>query len=168
MRNRTPWLIRAFQDRYSRLPVCDKELVHINDLLHQNPEIVESGEWFALRVRHFFDIARNHFVNSKLEVARPPKGSQFLCGDAPALTVATRNGQFFARVPLLEAGTIVLPIGPDHAISLGKGEDKWLDLDEAYVQRFNQMQACEALTWVFYHPSSGLKEFVDQIRPVEA
>ena len=42
---------------------------------------------------------------------------------------------------LLEAGTITLPIGPNHSIGLGKREDKRIDLDESDVRRLNAMQA---------------------------
>lgn len=95
-------------------------------------------------------------------MARPPTGTQFLIGDSPALSIAQRNGQVYTKVPLLEAGTVILPIGPNHSIGLGKGGDKWIDLDESHVARLNTMQVNEATTWVMYHPSSDLKLFVDK------
>ena len=60
-------LSRAFYDRYGLYPPGSETLEHIEDLLHEVPEIGTSGEWFAKRVRHDFDIARNHFTCSKLE-----------------------------------------------------------------------------------------------------
>ena len=142
-------------------------LEHINDLLHEAPEIVTSGEFFARRVRHYFEFARNHFASSDLEVSRPPASMQFLIGDSPALSIAKRNGQVYTKVPLLEAGTITLPIGPNHSIGLGKGGDKWINLDESYVV-LNAMQVNDAMTWVMYHPNSGLKSFVDVVWPAVA
>ena len=68
-------------------------------------------------------------------------------------------------MPLLEAGTITLPIGPNHSIGLGKREDKRIDLDESHVARLNAMQVSEAMVWVLCHPDSGLKSFVDAVRP---
>ena len=75
----------------------------------------------------------------------------------------SRTFQFSAS--LLEAGTITLPIGPNHSIGLGKGEDKWIDLDEPHVARLNAMQVSEAMAWVMYHPDSGLKSFMGAVRP---
>ena len=67
-----PALERAFYLRYGLYPAGIEALNHINDLLHELPEIVTSGEWFARRVCHNpFDMARNHFAGSSLEVARP-------------------------------------------------------------------------------------------------
>jgi Protein of unknown function (DUF4238) len=165
LENFKPVLGRAFYDRYGLYPAGDEALEHINDLLHETPEIVTSGEWFARRVRHNFDVARNHFADSKLEMARPPAGKQLLIGDSPGLSVASRNGQLYTKVPLFEAGTITLPIGPNHSIGLGKGGDKWIDLDESHVVRLNAMQVNEATSWVIYHSRSGLKSFVDVVRP---
>lgn len=168
LENFRPVLERAFYLRYGLYPVGAKALEHINDLLHEMPEIVTSGEFFARRVRHYFDSARSHFAGSNLELARPPVGRQFLIGDSPALSIAARNGQVYTKVPLLEAGTITLPIGPNHSIGLGKGEDKWIDLDESHVAQLNAMQVNEAMTWVMYHPNSGLRSFVDAARPAAA
>lgn len=69
----------------------------------------------------------------------------------------------YTKVPLLEAGTITLPIGPNHSIGLGKGGDKWIDLDEPHVAGLNAVQVSEAMTWVMYHPNSGLRSFVDAV-----
>jgi hypothetical protein len=93
---------------------------------------------------------------------------QFLIGDSPALSIATRDGQLYTKVPLLEAGTIALPIGPNHSIGLGKCGDKWVDLDESHVVRLNTMQVNDAMTWVMYHPSSGLKLFAESVQAVAA
>ena len=63
-----------------------------------------------------------------------------MIGDSPGLSIATRNGQLYTKVPLLEPGTITLPIGPNHSIGPGKGEDKRIDLDESHVARLNARQ----------------------------
>jgi hypothetical protein len=100
-----------------------------------------------------------------LEVARPPAGRPFLIGDSPGLSITTRNGQLYTKVPMLEAGTITPPIGPNHSIGLGKDDDERIELDEPHVARLNAMQVSEAMTWVIYHPDSGLKSFVGAVRP---
>ncbi len=164
LENFRPALERAFYLRYGLYPAGIEALEHINDLLHEAPEIVTSGEFFAGRVRHNFDFACNHFAGSGLEVVLPPAGMQFLIGDSPAMSIAKRNGQVYTKVPLLEAGTITLPIGPNHSIGLGKGGDKWIDLDESHVAQLNTMHVNDAMTWVMYHPNSGLKLFVDAVR----
>ncbi len=46
-----------------------------------------------------------------------------MIGDSPGLSIAARNGQLYTKVLLLEAGTITLPIGPNHSIGLGKRKD---------------------------------------------
>lgn len=74
MENFKPMLEHAFYDRYELYPAGTEALEHINDWLHELPEIVISGEWFAGRIRHNFEFARNHFAGSNLEVARPPQG----------------------------------------------------------------------------------------------
>jgi hypothetical protein len=166
LENFRPALERAFYLRYGLYPAGIEALEHINDLLHEAPEIVTNGEFFARRVRHNFDFACNHFASSGLEVARrPPAGVPFLIGDSPALSIAKRNGQVYTKVPLHEAGTITLPIGPNRSIGLGKGGDKWIDLDESHVGQLNAMQVNDAMTWLMYHPNSGLKSFVDAVRP---
>lgn len=71
----------------------------------------------------------------------------------------------YTKVPVFEAGTLTLPIGPNHSIGLGKGGDKWIDLDDSRVTQLNTMQVNDAMTWVMYHPQSGLKSFVDAMRP---
>ena len=63
-----------------------------------------------------------------------------MIGGSSGLSIATRNGQLYTKVPLLEPGTITLPIGPSHAIGLGKGEDKRIELDESDVARLDAMQ----------------------------
>ena len=142
-------------------------LNHINDLLHEEPEVVTSGEWFAGQVDKYFGIARNRFAGASLEVARAPEGRQFLIGDSPALSIGNRDGRMYIGVPLFEAGTLMLVIGPDHAIGLGKGNDKWIDLDGAHVTVLNAMQVNDAVAWVMYHPSSDIT-FVDENRPAAA
>jgi hypothetical protein len=156
---------RAFYFRYGLYPAGIEALEHINDLLHEAPEIVTSGKWFASRVHHYFDVARNHFAGSSLEIARPPEGEQFLIGDSPTLSIGNKNGKIYTKVPMFEAGTLALPIGPNHTIGLGKGGDKWIDLEESHVAQLNAMQVNGAMTWVMYHPRSALKVFVETVRP---
>jgi hypothetical protein len=50
-------------------------------------------------------------------------------------------------------------------IGLGKDEDKRIDPDESHVARLNARQESEAVAWVLCHPDSGLKSFVDAVRP---
>ncbi|MBR7825766.1 DUF4238 domain-containing protein [Actinospica sp. MGRD01-02] len=155
-------LVNAFYDRYGLYPVGDQALEHINELLHEIPEVIFSRH-FAERVRENFKTARNHFVNKKLEIARPPAGQQFLVGDAPALPVSNWDGQI-RKAALYEANTVLLPIGPNHALGLGKGDDKWIDLEASHVELINTMQTVEAISWVYYQPSSGLGTFVNTLR----
>jgi hypothetical protein len=163
-----PALARAFYLRYGLYPAGVQALNHINDLLHEEPEVVTSGEWFAGQVDRYFDIARNRFADASLEVARAPEGRQFLIGDSPALSIGNRDGRVYTGVPLFEAGTLMLVIGPDHAIGLGKNSDQWIDLDGAHVTVLNAMQVNDAVAWVMYHPSSDMKAFVDENRPAVA
>jgi hypothetical protein len=74
----------------------------------------------------------------------------------------------YTGVPLFEAGTLMLVIGPDHAIGLGKSNDKWIDLEGVHVTVLNAMQVNDAVAWVMYHPSSDMKAFVDENRPAAA
>ena len=69
---------------------------------------------------------------------------------------------------LFEAGTITLPIGPNHSIGLGKGEDKRIDLDESDVVWLNAMQGKRSDGLGVVTPDSGLKSFVDAVRPAAA
>ncbi|MGH3159023.1 MAG: DUF4238 domain-containing protein [Streptosporangiaceae bacterium] len=162
LENFRPLLEQAFYLRYGLYPAGMEALEHINDLLHETPEVVISGEYFAERVRHNFEFARNHFTTSSLEVARLPASMQFLIGDSPTLSIALRDGQIYTRVPLLEAGAVAMPIGPKHSIGLGKGGDKWIDLGESHVAQLNAMQVNAAMTWVMYQPDSVLGTFVEE------
>jgi Protein of unknown function (DUF4238) len=161
-------LERAFYFRYGLYPAGMEALNHINDLLHEKPGVVTTGEWFAERVDHHLDVARKHFAGASLEVARPPARRQFLIGDSPALSIGNKDGRVYTKVPLFEAGTLTLPIGPFHSIGLGKGGDKWVELDDAHVTMLNAIQVDNAVAWVMYHPYSGLKTFVDEKRPAAA
>lgn len=67
LENFKPELERAYYLRYGLYPAGTEALKHINDLLHETPEIVTVGEFFAKRVRHFFEVARKHFADSSLE-----------------------------------------------------------------------------------------------------
>ena len=128
-------LARAFYGRYGLHPAGSEALEHIDDL-HDVPEIVTSSECFARRARHNFGVARDY---CGLQIGGGPAacGQTVLDRRFTGLSLARRNGQLYTKAPLFEAGTITLPIGPNHSIGLGKGEDKRIDLDESDVARLN-------------------------------
>jgi hypothetical protein len=88
-----------------------------------------------------------------------------LIGDAPVLSFyrhGTTGPLPYFLAPLNEAGMVALPISSRHIASLGPAE-KLIALDANTIEEMNKFQVLAAKDWVMYHPSSGLKTFVERV-----
>jgi hypothetical protein len=156
-------LVAAFYDKYGFYPAGAGTLDHINDLLHEPPQMVVDGSLFAGRVSAHFERSRTFFRAQELEIGEVSGPGQLLIGDSPVLSFAREAGPWpVFRGPLFNSSTVVLLIGPRHLISLGR-EQKWISLLPAVVDNFNHFQVLAAERWVMYHPSGQLKGFVDGV-----
>ena len=65
------------------------------------------------------------------------------------------------RARLMEAGTAMFPIGPRHVLALGQ-RGGFVPLPDDLVHTINRMEILAADSWVAYHPSAGLRDFINE------
>jgi UDP-N-acetylmuramoylalanine-D-glutamate ligase len=66
-------------------------------------------------------------------------------------------------VPIGNAATIVLPLGPHHLAALSD-MDEYVEIPQRYVDRLNGFQVANAKHQVFMRPKSGLEGFIAAFR----
>ncbi|WP_333740873.1 DUF4238 domain-containing protein [Streptomyces sp. IBSBF 2806] len=119
----------------------------------------ESGKFFRTNIEDTFHKMRDLASSRRLEVTMPESG-QFLIGDNPALTLSVEGGRTIYGMAFGDAQTLILPIGPRHLLSLG-AEDVTLTVSQYFVDRLNTVQIHAAHRYVYMHPESDLKPFVE-------
>ncbi|MEU1457247.1 DUF4238 domain-containing protein [Streptomyces avermitilis] len=120
----------------------------------------ESDKLFRTRIEDDFHKMRDLASTRRLEVITPETG-QFLIGDNPALTLCAKGNRTIYGMPFEGAQTLLLPISPRHMLSLGT-EDVRLTVPQSFVDRLNAVQVHAAHRYVYLHPESGLKRFVER------
>lgn len=119
---------------------------------------IESSSYRADRMLELFEIARSSFRDSGVEVLIASPGEELLIGDSPAKTVSKdglRSGPF-ARVPLTDAGSVWMPVGPGAAIALGR-TSSYAKIDPPMVEWLNRVQAGGGIDRVACRPGSPLE-----------
>jgi hypothetical protein len=125
-------------------------------ILGSSLEQERSGGVFRLMVEYHFDNLKNWFDHCPLELVTPADpNAEFLMGDIPALTINFRTGAagVHAGVPVGEANTVVLPLGPRLLAALGP-TDKFGSVPGKLVDHLNALQVRAATSYVYYRPGA--------------
>ena len=120
-----------------------------------------SGALWRERIESLYLHARAMTQPAGLEILTPPGSEEFLIGDVPALTVrADRPGVgVLGGIALAEAQSVFLPLGPRHAVALGR-TDKVVHLTSGQVAEANARQLSGAIDYVYLRPGSRLMDTV--------
>lgn len=122
-----------------------------------------AAEWFQERIESLFKRATELVSTAGLELLTAVEG-EFLIGDQAVLSLTADGG--FGKLPFTTAATHLLPVGRHHAIALASTSGRVL-LNQEWVNHLNRAQMEESASHVFYHPASGLDDFVASVRAQE-
>lgn len=158
---------RSFADLEGRPAVLDRAFQQLtglhadgpearaiaNEMLHEGPEELQSGEHFAERVLFFFECARTKLAATHVAVYDLPTiAGDLLLADSPVVTPnRSRTGWRPGQVALDDAVGFAMPIGPRVAISANDAPTRHT-VSVAQVDELNQMQKLVADAHVFRRP----------------
>lgn len=137
----------------------------VGHMLKDLVDLAESGAVLRERVVAMYEDARACLNFFRLEILEPESG-EFLIGDIPAVTVNAGTGALgvLGGVPLLDADSLVLPLGRDRLAWFHRGAATgYRVVPVAEVERLNRIQVLAAQEYVFTHPLSMLEGFVAQV-----
>ncbi|MFJ1707116.1 DUF4238 domain-containing protein [Kitasatospora sp. NPDC088346] len=126
---------------------------------------VDSGILFRIAAQLLFEHATWFTASADLQVLTPrdPR-HEFILGDAPAVTVGSRQLTERVGVPLELAEVVVMPLGPRHVAALGS-QHGYLPVDGRIVSAVNFAQAVHAVEFVFTRPGSPVfQQLLDEHR----
>ncbi len=129
-------------------------------------ELLESGAWERVRVEELFDSARARADAMHVEIVVAGAGSEFLLGDAPAVTWrpgAARPGPA-GGVAWDVAERIVMPLTPRLAASVGRCADH-RTAAPGEVDQLNTWQVQAAHERVHHRPGAAFTAWIEQVRP---
>ncbi len=162
------WLMARFRSRYGIIGVGFQALERAaDDFIKLAAPVVSTPKSFAASVREYFDYSRSFFALQALEVVTPEPGAgEFLLGDYPAVALSKARqllGGPRGAVGVNDAGTVVMPVGPRHAISLGPTQ-VFTGIPAGYVDQLNRVQVVNAFHEVCFRPDAGLEGFIRNTR----
>jgi uncharacterized protein DUF4238 len=136
----------------------------LDDLYAEIVEFMESGAYFRVRVEDWFERIHTWLQTASVEILTAEDESEFLIGDIPALLMLPGyiGSGALDGVGLLLAESMVLPLGPGHAVKLG-GDTGYTPIAAAVVDELNTAQVTAAFSHVFLRPDSGLDRFVRSV-----
>jgi hypothetical protein len=159
---RLPRMREVFVEHYGREP-SDDELDDIERTMRDGAEQVDSDAIFRANLPQLFEMTREFARGHALEVACPA-GGEFLIGDVPVLSPPPRadSPAIPRSVGLYEASAVVMPLGPQLAVSTGD-VDQLVVLAEDAVRDLNRVQVEAAISHVHFRIGSQLEDFVRSI-----
>ncbi|HLY13353.1 MAG TPA: DUF4238 domain-containing protein [Candidatus Limnocylindrales bacterium] len=114
-------------------------------------EVVRSGQWFSVRVHHFYERARELLVNRELLLVRAGEG-EFVLGDAPVVLTGPSDTNS-PDVAIAAATDVRMPIDPRWMVILGdRPGTVTYSLDE--VLDANSTQVGKARRHTYMRPGS--------------
>lgn len=104
---------------------------------------------------------RSNLSHMGLEIGVASAG-EFLIGDDPVQTVDTRQRRVGIRsgVTIPDADTIVLPLGPRHAVAINS-QDGVRSLPVSAIEKLNRIQVITAQKKVYFRRGAGLETFIE-------
>jgi hypothetical protein len=124
MTKQPQWLLERFRRRYGIDGVGFQALeIAANDFIRAAAPAVNTPKTFWNSVRELFGLFKTHFSAQHLEIVTPAPGAgEFLLGDFPAVALS-KTGEVLGGprwgVPVDDAATVVMPLGPRHFVALG-------------------------------------------------
>ncbi|TFD68497.1 DUF4238 domain-containing protein [Cryobacterium ruanii] len=122
--------------------------------------VESSAEWFQECIEDLFRRGSKLIQTTELEVLTVSEG-ELLMSDQAVLSFTSDGGA--GNLPFTEAATHLLPIGRQHAIAIAPKSGSVL-LEQKFVEQLNRAQIGAAASHVYFHPESGLEEFVTSVR----
>ena len=166
MTNHRQWLLDRFRRRYGVVGVGFQAMERAaDDFIEQAAPLVNTAETFWASVRELFELFKAFFGKQQLEIASPESG-EFLLGDFPAVALPKSQQPLGGPrwgVPVDEAATVVMPLGPKHLVGLGPAP-RFESVFPADVDKLNQVQAMNAFHEVCFRPGASLDAFVTASR----
>lgn len=145
-------------------PAGDQALeIFAGELLALSVSLADSGALWRERIESLYLQARAVTDAAGLEILIPPDSEEFLIGDVPALTVrADRAGVgVLGGITLGDAQSVFLPLGPRHAVALGRASTT-IYLTAGQAADANAQQLRGAIDYVYLRPGSPLMGTVRQ------
>jgi hypothetical protein len=146
----------ALVDYFNRKLGDDKSVVwiqqHIKELIQQNATTVEAKNHFLKELIANVEMTRDHLLNRRMRILKPPAGSQFVTSDNPLVTFTeVPNGEFLPGEGFGKPTTMmVFPIAPNACVFFG-GTDpsERHDVDAKMVEKINWIVMASAHHFVF-------------------
>ncbi|MDQ6884552.1 MAG: DUF4238 domain-containing protein [Candidatus Dormibacteraeota bacterium] len=161
------FLERQFYLRHHFYPAGSEGLqLAADEFIAEAERLIDNPETFSKTVRETFEVVLARFGASELEISSPEHGAgEFLIGDAPALTLrrGSLGGGPHGGVPIFEADTVIMPLGPRHLASLSITE-RVHDLTQDQMTTVNRSQVINAFNEVCFR-SGDLLPLVLAERP---
>ncbi len=162
------WLLQRFRRKYGIVGVGFQALERAaDDFITVAAPVVNTPETFWASVRELFQYLQNFFAGKALEIVMPgPAAGEFLLGDFPAVALPKARqllGGPRGGVPVDDAATVVMPVGPTRTIALGPTE-RSEPIPAEYVDQLNRVQVVNAFHEVCFRPGAGLEQFIRTAR----
>ena len=162
------WLLQRFRRRYGLVGVGFQALERAaDDFIAAAAPAVNTPKTFWASVRELFEYCQTFFARQALEIVTPEPGAgEYLIGDSPAVPLAKAHqlvGGPRGGVPVSEAATVVMPVGPKHAVALGPAQLS-APIPAPYVDQLNRVQVLNAFHEVCFRPGVDLDQFIRDAR----
>lgn len=153
---RTDLLLELFKEKVGLYAGGVEALEVIIGHLHREAqELFDSGALLRARIEYLYTRARSLIDSAGLQFVRADQGSEFLIGDAPAISLKRDSPRMGLRggVGLVDANTVMLPLGRRHVVALGSHDHlTWVDSEG--VDAINKLQIFGAHQHVYFHPAA--------------
>jgi len=124
-------------------------------------DLDQRGALVRTSMEAMFRRVREALRTQAVEVLHVPRGYDLLISDSPAVTFRYLAGNkgIEPNVAIGDSDSIVMPLARDCLVAIGpKAQDSELLPDQ--VSFFNRLQIAAGYRYVYYHPASGLRKFV--------
>lgn len=156
-------LRQVFRDLTGLEPAGPQALEWAADRVYEAvANLMKEEDVFRERVHDNYQRMRSFAQNHPLQIGYT--SDQFIIGDAPvlALKAGFRGVGPLQGVPLDEADTVVLPLGPNHVAALG-GESGFFQVPDHGVQMLNEGQVAHTFYAVFYRPGAAKENLIVRV-----
>jgi hypothetical protein len=153
-----------FRRRFGRMPGSDEDHEFFFEMVLARTWDVDfnSGLLFRASVERMFERCREWMSSRPIQLAHPSSG-ELLIGDVPVISLDARGRLGPDEgVALGDAVQIFMPLTPRSLVAFGPAAVG--DVSANVVDELNSFQVRAAHEFVFVRPSSGLEQFVRDVR----